>query len=133
MDGEIPATSKATYPAENFIMPLLTVPQAAERLSMSPRSVQRLIQTGALPCIRLGRLVRIDPDDLTAMIKEVKARVVTQEEKPACRSLNAVPSGGSGSQIPTDVKYENLLKLPTVVRPRNFTTPGKPPFGDNAA
>jgi excisionase family DNA binding protein len=114
-------------------MSLLTLPQAAEHLSLSLRSVQRLIQTGALPSIRLGRCIRIDPADLDAMLKEVKTRVVTQEEKPACRSLNAVPSGGSGSQPQTGVKYANLLKLPTAARPRNSTIPGRPPFGDNAA
>lgn len=37
---------------------LLTLPQAAAALQVSPRSVRRLVETGALPCIRLGRLVR---------------------------------------------------------------------------
>jgi len=114
-------------------MLLLTVPQAAERLAVSLRTMQRLIQTGALPCIRLGRSVRIDPDDLAAMLNEVKARVITQEEKPACRSLNVVPSGGSASRHPTDAKYANLLKLPTAAKPRNSTTGAKPGAGDRSS
>ncbi|MCU0809082.1 MAG: helix-turn-helix domain-containing protein [Candidatus Contendobacter sp.] len=112
---------------------LLTVGKAAEQLAVSRRTLERLIQTGALPCIRLGRLVRIDPADLAAMLEGVKTRAITQEEQPACRSLNAVPSGGCDSPRQTGVKYANLLRLPTVVKPRNSTIPGRPPFGDNAA
>jgi excisionase family DNA binding protein len=114
-------------------MPLLTVPEAAEQLAVSRRTLERLIQTGALPCIRLGRLVRIDPADLAAMLEGVKTRAITQEEQPACRSLNAVPSGGCDSPRQTAAKYVSLLRLPTAAKPRNSMTGAKPPFGDNAA
>lgn len=50
-------------------MTLFTLPQAARTLQISLRSVRRLVETGALPVVRLGRLVRIDPADLAAMKK----------------------------------------------------------------
>jgi len=45
---------------------LLTVPELAERWRCSPRFVWSLTATGALPVIRLGRLVRIDARTVAA-------------------------------------------------------------------
>jgi excisionase family DNA binding protein len=45
---------------------LLTVPELAERWRCSPRFVWSLTATGALPVIRLGRLVRVRVRDLEA-------------------------------------------------------------------
>jgi excisionase family DNA binding protein len=45
---------------------LFTVNRVAESLTVSTRSVRRLLQTGALPHIRLGRAIRIRPEDLEA-------------------------------------------------------------------
>jgi excisionase family DNA binding protein len=42
----------------------VTIPDAAARLEMSPAFVRRLIARGVLPCYRLGRAVRLDPDDV---------------------------------------------------------------------
>jgi len=50
------------------MIPLLTLRQAAATLQVSIRSVRRLVDAGALPAIRLGRLVRIDSADLAALI-----------------------------------------------------------------
>jgi len=55
------------------MIPLLTFLQAADTLQVSIRSVRRLVDAGALPVIRIGRLVRIDPDDLAALILERSA------------------------------------------------------------
>ena len=46
---------------------LLTVKQVARRLNLSQRTVRRLIATGVLPVVRIGRLVRIRPMDLEAI------------------------------------------------------------------
>jgi excisionase family DNA binding protein len=53
---------------------LLTIPQTAARLQCSICSVRRLIETGALPSIRLGKLVRVDPGDLAVLIHTCKAK-----------------------------------------------------------
>lgn len=47
---------------------LLTVTEVAETLSISEKTVRRLIDAGELPVIKLGRLVRIDPRDLDRFI-----------------------------------------------------------------
>lgn len=48
--------------------PLLTVPQFARQTTTSERSVWRWIAAGHLPVVRLGRAVRIDPDQLDAIL-----------------------------------------------------------------
>ena len=47
---------------------LLSVEQAAERLGTSVRFVRRLIAERRIAYTKLGRHVRIDPDDLDAFI-----------------------------------------------------------------
>jgi excisionase family DNA binding protein len=47
---------------------LRTIQQTAELLNVSPRTVRRLIESGALPVHRLGRLVRIGDADLAAFL-----------------------------------------------------------------
>jgi excisionase family DNA binding protein len=47
---------------------LWTIDETAEVLNVSPRTVRRLIESGALRAHRLGRLVRISDDDVTAFL-----------------------------------------------------------------
>jgi excisionase family DNA binding protein len=47
---------------------LLTVSDVAERLQVSPRTVRRMIATGQLRIIRLGRSVRIHPSVLCDLV-----------------------------------------------------------------
>jgi len=47
---------------------LLTPPQAAEALQVSPRTLWGLTKAGRLPAIRIGRSVRYDLRDLRAFI-----------------------------------------------------------------
>ncbi len=49
-------------------MPLLTVDQAAERLSTKPRFIRRLIAEQRIPYVKLGAHVRIDARDIDAFI-----------------------------------------------------------------
>ena len=53
-----------SVPAE----PLFDLEQVALQLGCSTRSVRRLIDQGELPIIRIGRLVRVHPDDLRRFI-----------------------------------------------------------------
>jgi excisionase family DNA binding protein len=64
---------------------LLTVPQAAKALSISPRSLWSLTKRGAIPCVRIGRAVRYDPADLRSWIASQKTATrqpVTVAELP---------------------------------------------------
>jgi excisionase family DNA binding protein len=47
---------------------LLSVSAVAIELSVSTKTVRRLIERGALPCCRVGRLVRIRAVDLARFI-----------------------------------------------------------------
>lgn len=51
---------------------LLKVSTAAEMLDVSRAHLYNLINSGVLPVVRLGRSVRIDPEDLNALIKRAK-------------------------------------------------------------
>ncbi|MEL6396613.1 MAG: helix-turn-helix domain-containing protein [Planctomycetota bacterium] len=53
---------------------LLTEREAAAVLSISPRKLWELRMCRKIPCIRFGRAVRYDPEDLTAWIKSNKTR-----------------------------------------------------------
>jgi excisionase family DNA binding protein len=47
---------------------LLSVEATAQQLSVSTKTVRRLIDRGALPCCRVGRLVRIRSADLAQFL-----------------------------------------------------------------
>lgn len=51
---------------------LLKVTDVAERLSVSVTTVRRLIDKGKLQTVRIGRSVRIRPEDLEAYIESSK-------------------------------------------------------------
>jgi excisionase family DNA binding protein len=56
------------------VVRLLTRAEAAERLGLSTKSVDRLLQRGELRAIRLGAAVRIDPRDLDDLIRNARDR-----------------------------------------------------------
>ena len=47
---------------------LHTIDEIAELLNLSPRTVRRLIEAGALRAHRIGRLVRISDEDIAAFL-----------------------------------------------------------------
>jgi excisionase family DNA binding protein len=51
---------------------LLTVEEAAERMRMSARHVRRLVQERRIAFHRLGRSVRIAPDDIAAYVASTR-------------------------------------------------------------
>jgi excisionase family DNA binding protein len=51
---------------------LLTVNEAARLEHVSPRTVRRQIESGELPYYRIGRAIRISPEDLTSFLKGLK-------------------------------------------------------------
>ncbi len=54
---------------------LLTVLEAGRLLGLSEFGVRRLLWSGSLPVVRVGRLVRIDIADLEAFVAENKSRL----------------------------------------------------------
>lgn len=52
---------------------LITVKEAASRLSVSVRTIQRLIAAGKLPCLEVGpKTRRISEADLDSFIQKIK-------------------------------------------------------------
>ena len=51
---------------------LLTLQQVADRLQVSMSTVRRLVDAGKLKAIRIGRNLRVRPEDLAAYIEEAK-------------------------------------------------------------
>ncbi|WP_088289402.1 helix-turn-helix domain-containing protein [Kineosporia sp. A_224] len=47
---------------------LLAVDEVAERFRSSEKHVRRMIRRGELPCVRIGRLVRVRVSDVEAVI-----------------------------------------------------------------
>jgi excisionase family DNA binding protein len=52
----------------------LTTREAATLLHVHPRTVQRLVERGQLCAVHLGAAVRFDPNDVNALIADVKER-----------------------------------------------------------
>ncbi len=53
---------------------LLKPSKAAEALAISPRKLWALTASGDIPCVRIGRSVRYDADDLRDFIETRKRR-----------------------------------------------------------
>jgi len=51
-------------------MKVLTVKETAEVLKVKPQWVYRMMRRDGLPCIRLGRQIRIDEDSLEKWLEE---------------------------------------------------------------
>lgn len=70
-------------------MQLITVRETADRCSISPRMVQKLIKQAELPIVRVGRCVRLREDDVEAFIRRVYSgrstnkQLVEQEAAPS--------------------------------------------------
>lgn len=54
-------------------MPAMKVAAAAKQLDVSPKTIYRLIASGKLGCIRIGRAVRITHDQLAAYVAATEA------------------------------------------------------------
>ncbi len=52
---------------------LLTIDEVANIFNVSPRTVRRFIEVGALPVHRLGRLVRISNADIAVFLASNRA------------------------------------------------------------
>ena len=63
----MPKRKRKTDPEAS--LPLETVPETAEKLNVSERTVWRLIKDGDLPVVRFGSTVRVRPEDREAFIR----------------------------------------------------------------
>jgi excisionase family DNA binding protein len=54
--------------------PLETTADVARRLQASERTVRRYAESGVLPAIRIGGLIRFDPRDVEAVLAAARTR-----------------------------------------------------------
>jgi excisionase family DNA binding protein len=59
---------------------LLKVNEVARRLGIGRTTAYKLIRTGVLPCVRIGRAVRVDQAVLGGWIAGLAAAVGSQQE-----------------------------------------------------
>jgi len=59
-----PIISPAEASRYRALPPLLTLPEVAAFLSVSEKSVRRLVAYQRIPCLRVGRQLRFVPSDL---------------------------------------------------------------------
>ncbi len=52
--------------------PLLTARELAQRWSVSEKTLRRWMAAERLPCVRVGRLVRFDPGDVSRWLSARK-------------------------------------------------------------
>lgn len=49
---------------------LISVPEAARRMSVDPATMRKLITSGEIPCVRVGRRILVRPEDLRRWAEE---------------------------------------------------------------
>jgi len=49
-----------------------TVKTLAEKLAVTPMTVYRLVEQGKLPAVKIGRVLRFDPDAVAAFLATVR-------------------------------------------------------------
>lgn len=91
---------------------LLSMPEGAHRLSISPRALWQLLKNGRIPAVRVGRRVLVDPRDLTAFIDKAKGLTASANADAVTRA--ATPSVTSTPSITDAI-------TPSPRRPRPLT------------
>ena len=60
---------------------LLSIGQLAERLGTTPRHVRRLVAERRVPFVKVGRLVRFDPDDIAPLARRQTGRRLRSDRR----------------------------------------------------
>lgn len=93
--------------------PLLTVAEVAAALAVDPATVRRLVARGELPAYRVGRALRVAPEDVERYLCQTRLHVPRAVDAPAptgrtCSggvasgtSVRPVSAGGSRSTLRT--------------------------------
>jgi excisionase family DNA binding protein len=71
--GEPPWSAGSAVDGQGPLRLLLTVNQAAERLTISRSETNRMIRRGLIPVVKIGRLTRIRPEALETFVDRLDA------------------------------------------------------------
>jgi excisionase family DNA binding protein len=72
--GRFPGSPQSRQPRKASTMPsttthLLTIEQLADQLATSIRHIRRLVAEKRVPYVKVGRLVRFDPDEIAGWLR----------------------------------------------------------------
>ena len=70
--GENPGGPNSLDQTRAFLPQLITLVEVADVLRVSPKTVRRLVARRAIPCVRIGGLLRFDHRDLAHWISARK-------------------------------------------------------------
>ncbi len=76
-----PSASKPKQADESIL--LLRSREAAKRLQVSERHLQKLTQAGILPCVRVGQCVRYSVEAIQKVIRDAQSKSAISEEARA--------------------------------------------------
>lgn len=109
----------------------LTLDAAAKALSVSPRTIRRLLDAGELGRIKIGRAVRVSAASISAYVERNAEHAITADSGilPTCRDARTkIPTGSSvvpirrtgGRASPTHeaAALAALLARPTERKPK---------------
>lgn len=68
---------------------LLTLALVAEQLDVSLRTVERLVARGELAVVRVGRQVRVRPQDLDAYLEAARLPTTAERRRATIRALHS--------------------------------------------
>lgn len=71
---------------------LLTLDDVAARLAVCPRTVRTLVRAGQIAHVRVGRQIRVRPEDLDAYLTEARVPTEAERRRAAVRSLPSAPA-----------------------------------------
>ena len=96
---------------------LLTVPQTAERLNLSEKTVRRYISNGKIPFVRIGSAIRVPEvalrkwiEDRTLYNDSCVELVPSDTGEHICNSISETASTTCPTSRQRDAKLDALLK-----------------------
>jgi excisionase family DNA binding protein len=91
---------------------LLTVPEAAHRLSLGRATAYRLVQQGELPSVRIGRALRVPTEALNAWVRALMGETTDRSPSAGVMGDNAGPAVGRRQPPPRDHRARDRVRPP---------------------
>ena len=72
IEPQIGSAAGSSAGPEAELTRLLTIPQLAKYLSISPKTVRRWVAMRRIPCVRIGTRIRFDHGDIVSWVRRRK-------------------------------------------------------------
>ena len=91
--------------------PLVSIREAAKALSLCSATVYRMIKRSEIPAVRLGKAVRLRPEDVEAIRKNGLPNKCTQGNPGASQSLRSLALKALEEKLGRTPTSEDILSL----------------------